>query len=81
MLIVKVDNRYRITLPIEARRQLGIRVGDRLTVEADGGSLVLRRPLRPSERMRGIGLHWQDGSDPAARIHAQRLEWDTERGR
>jgi len=81
MPIVNVDNRYRITLPIEARRQLGIHAGDRLTVEVLGDSLILRRQLRPSERLRGIGRHLADGVDPTERIHADRLEWDAERGR
>ncbi len=37
-----VSRRYQITLPAEVRKALGIRPGDRLEVEIEGGKIVLR---------------------------------------
>ena len=44
---VKVDRRYRITLPLEVRKALGIKPGDRLEVEVEGGRIVLRQARPP----------------------------------
>jgi bifunctional DNA-binding transcriptional regulator/antitoxin component of YhaV-PrlF toxin-antitoxin module len=61
---------------------LGIKAGDRLTVEVVEDTLILRRrPERPSERMAGIGRHVWDGVDPVERIRKEREEWDAQRGR
>jgi AbrB family looped-hinge helix DNA binding protein len=79
---VKVSTKQQISLPSEARRRLGIKAGDRLTVEVIEDSLVLRlRPEKPSERMAGIGRHVWDGVDPVERIRRERDEWDAQRGR
>jgi antitoxin PrlF len=42
MDIVRVGRDYRITLPLAARRALGIKQGDRLSVEIRATELVLR---------------------------------------
>lgn len=78
MVSVKVSTKHQISLPSEARRRLGIKAGDRLTVEVVEDTLVLRRrPERPSERMAGIGRHIWDGVDPVERIRKMRDEaWD-----
>jgi AbrB family looped-hinge helix DNA binding protein len=78
MVSVKVSTKQQISLPSEARRRLGIKAGDRLTVEVVEDTLVLRRrPERPSERMAGIGRHIWDGVDPVERIRKIRdEEWD-----
>jgi AbrB family looped-hinge helix DNA binding protein len=82
MLSVKVSSKQQISLPSEARRRLGIKAGDRLTVQVVDDSLVLRvRPERPSQRMAGIGRHLADGMDPVERIRHERDEWDSDRGR
>ncbi len=44
---VKVDRQYRITLPLEVRKALGINPGDRLEVEVEGGRIVLRLARPP----------------------------------
>ncbi len=38
----KLDRNGRVVLPAEARRALGIGIGDALSVEVDGDALVLR---------------------------------------
>jgi AbrB family looped-hinge helix DNA binding protein len=81
MVSVKVSTKHQISLPSEGRRRLGIKAGDRLTVEVVDDTLVLRRrPDRPSERMAGIGRHIWDGVDPVERIRRMRDEWDEQRG-
>jgi len=42
-----VSSRYQITLPAEVRRALGIKPGDRLEVEVEGGRIVLRLKRPP----------------------------------
>jgi AbrB family looped-hinge helix DNA binding protein len=78
MVSVKVSTKQQISLPSEARRRLGIKAGDRLTVEVVDDTLILRRrPDRPSERLAGIGRHIWDGVDPVERIRKMRdEEWD-----
>jgi len=39
----KVDDLGRIVLPIELRRQLGIRAGDELDIAVDGSTVLLRK--------------------------------------
>lgn len=55
MLSVKVSTKHQIVVPSEARRRLGVKAGDRLSVEVRDDTLVLRkRPARASERLRGL---------------------------
>jgi len=42
-----VSSRYQITLPAEVRKALGIKPGDRLEVEVEGGKIVLRLARPP----------------------------------
>ena len=39
----KVDDLGRIVLPVEMRRQFGIRPGDEMQISVDGGSIQLRK--------------------------------------
>ena len=39
----KIDELGRIVLPVEMRRVLGIREGDRLGISVDGGQIVLEK--------------------------------------
>ena len=39
----KVDDLGRIVLPVEMRRQFGIRPGDEMEISVDGGSIMLRK--------------------------------------
>jgi len=74
MLSVKVSTKHQIVVPSAARRQLGIQAGDRLDVEVADGVIHLRRHVPAGERLRGIGAHLWDGTDPAERIRAMRDE-------
>ena len=44
--IVKVTRNYRITIPANIREELGIRVGDLLSVEVKGDRIILRKVIR-----------------------------------
>jgi AbrB family looped-hinge helix DNA binding protein len=53
----KITSKGQITVPIEIRRLLGVREGDRLLFESDGESVRIR-PLRGKSvfaKYRGIG--------------------------
>jgi len=55
----KITSKGQITVPIEVRRMLGVKVGDRLLFESDGdGEGVRIRPVRNQNafsKYRGIG--------------------------
>ena len=74
MLSVKVSTKHQIVVPSAARQRLGIKPGDRLDVEVADGVIHLRRHLPAGERLRGIGAHIWDGTDPAERIRKMRDE-------
>ncbi|MEO5918428.1 MAG: AbrB/MazE/SpoVT family DNA-binding domain-containing protein [Candidatus Limnocylindrales bacterium] len=74
MLSVKVSTKHQIVVPSEARKRLGVEAGDRLSVEIQGDSLVLRkRPAKASERLRGLcrGMY---GPNPDEYVRQLRLE-------
>jgi len=53
----KITSKGQITVPLEVRRLLGVRTGDRLLFESDGNGLRVR-PLRSRSgfaKYRGIG--------------------------
>ena len=53
--MVKVSNRYRITIPSAARKQLNIQTGDRLLVDIQDGMLVLlSQPEDYTEHLAGL---------------------------
>ena len=75
MLSVKVSYKYQIAVPSKARRALGIKAGDRLTVEIRKEAMVLRpRPGSAVERLRGLGGGYY--GDPVAYVRALRDEWE-----
>jgi len=41
MALIKVKDKYQVTLPAEARQELGLEVGDLLEAEVDGGKITL----------------------------------------
>lgn len=75
MLSVKVSTKNQIAVPSEARRALGIKAGDRLTVVIREGEFALQpRPKGAVERLRGIGQGTY--GDPVAFVRALRDEWE-----
>jgi len=53
--VVRVTRNYRITIPAEVRRRLGIEVGDRVLVEVEGDRIVIRKAAGGLPRIR-LGL-------------------------
>lgn len=77
MLGVKVSTKHRIVVPSQARRELDIRPGDRLTVDITPEGLVLRpRGRRAGARLRGLGSEVWQGVDPVEHVRQLRREWD-----
>jgi AbrB family looped-hinge helix DNA binding protein len=75
MLSVKVSSKHQVAVPSEARKALGIKAGDRLTVLIRDHELALRpRSSRAVDRLRGLGGGYY-GDDPVAYIRALRDEW------
>ena len=55
----KITSKGQITVPIEVRRMLGVKAGDRLLFESDGEGVRIR-PVRNQSvfsKYRGIGTH------------------------
>jgi AbrB family looped-hinge helix DNA binding protein len=77
MLSVKVSTKHQVVVPSEARRALGIKAGDRLSVEVTPDSIILRpRPDHASARLRGLGSEVWQGVDPVDFVRQLRSEWD-----
>src|SRR4051794_39728116 len=78
MLSVKVSTKHQIVVPSEARRELGIKAGDRLDVLVTDDAIVLRKaPAKASDRLRGLaaGKGWY-APDPVTFV--RRLRDETE---
>ena len=72
---VKVSSKHQIAVPSEARRALGIKAGDRLTVEIRTDELVLK-PQSGSAVDRLWGSGRGTYGDPVAYVRALRDEWE-----
>jgi AbrB family looped-hinge helix DNA binding protein len=53
----KVTSKGQVTIPLEIRRRLGVREGDRLVFDAEGDAVTVRAGTKedPFEKWRGIG--------------------------
>ncbi len=56
MEIVKISRKGQVVIPVELRRKLGVRPGDRFEVWIEGETILLKPLRRPSEGLKGIGL-------------------------
>jgi AbrB family looped-hinge helix DNA binding protein len=57
MVEVTLSSKHQIVVPREAREALGLKPGAKLQVVVRGGvALLMRRPRRPAEALRGAGL-------------------------
>ncbi len=75
MLSVKVSSKNQINVPARVRRELGIKAGDRLSVEIRGRELVMRQGGSAVDRLYGAGKGMY-GPDPVAYVRALRDEWE-----
>ena len=81
MTTVKVSKKHQIAVPAAVRRQLGIRAGDRLRVEIDGSSMILRRerPTKPApttlREFLDLAPELWEGIDSAGYLRELRDEW------
>jgi AbrB family looped-hinge helix DNA binding protein len=79
MISVKVSTKNQIVVPSEARKALGIKPGDRLSVEIVDGAMVIKPRQLAGTRLFGIARgkgFW--GEDPVAWVRALRDELDRE---
>ena len=56
MEIVRISRKGQVVIPVEFRRRLKIRPGDRFKVWMEGETILLKPLRRPSEGLKGIGL-------------------------
>lgn len=75
-LSVKVSNRYQISLPSLARKQLDIQAGDRLLVDIQDGMIVLvPQPENYTDYLDGLHRDiWQDVNTETY-LDAERAAW------
>jgi antitoxin PrlF len=54
----KITSKGQITIPVKVRRALGVRAGDKLLFEKDGGDFRMRpvKTRSPFAKYRGIGI-------------------------
>ncbi len=71
----KITSDGRIQLPAQLRRELGLNTGDTVNLEAQDGQIVMRRPSKTLERIRGrLAAYLQPDTDLVADLKAQRRE-------
>jgi len=50
----KVTSKYQVTIPVEVRERLGIKVGDEVEFEVEKDRAMLKRKLVVEEKLRAI---------------------------
>jgi len=75
---VKVSNRYQISLPSLARKQLDIHAGDRLLVDIQAGAIILiPQPEDYVEYMAGLHQDIWQNIDTTTYLEQERDAWPT----
>jgi AbrB family looped-hinge helix DNA binding protein len=73
---VKVSNRYQISLPSIARKQLNIQAGDRLLVDIQEGLIVLcPQPKDYVDYMAGLHQEVWQGLNTTTYLEQERTAW------
>ena len=73
MAEVTLSSKYRISIPAEMRRALGLKPGDRLLVVPKGNSIIILKKSKSfAVAIRGIGK----GLYPADYLGKERESWD-----
>ncbi|HBB41129.1 MAG: hypothetical protein COW73_07350 [Nitrospirae bacterium CG18_big_fil_WC_8_21_14_2_50_70_55] len=76
--VATLTSKSQITIPAEVRRRLGIGPGDRVVLEVEGGTAVLR-PVRGgfAERSEGLGRAvWVRAGGAVAYLEEERGQWE-----
>ena len=74
--IVKLSSKYQVVIPKEARKKLGLRAGDQLAVEVEGGKVIVRpRPKNYTNYMLGLGKEIWEGIDASEYVRKERELW------
>ncbi len=77
-ITVKVSNRYQISLPSLARKQLNIQTGDRLLVDIQEGMIVLMpQPQDYVEYLAGLHKEIWEKLDTSTYLDQERDAWQT----
>lgn len=71
MELVRVTRKGQITIPVECRKKLGIRVGDVVSVELRGKEVVLRRFREPV----GNPVGWKEYTKAIQELDELREKW------
>ena len=69
-----VSSKGQITIPVWARKRLGIGPGDKVALRVDDGKLVVEQVGEPARKLRGA-LRGVYGEDPDGYLKELRREW------
>ena len=76
MSTATVGARYQVVIPAPVRRQVDLKPHDKVSVEVEGGAIVVR-PI-DARRFRGIGDAVRTRKDPVNYVRELRAEWGAE---
>lgn len=70
-----MSSKGQITIPVWARKRLGIGPGDKVALRIDDGKLLVEHVDEPLRRLRGA-LRGVYGEDPDRSLQELRREWE-----
>ena len=72
--VTTLTRKGQVTMPIDSRRALGLKQGDRVAVEQDGDTVRLRRTESVAERTAGMLAPYRQG--PVLTIEEERAAFE-----
>ena len=74
---VRVSRRGQVVIPIEVRRQLGIRAGDTVVIVSGDHEAIVMKPGRYAESLKGMakGMFGRTREEIDALVRAERQAW------
>lgn len=74
---VRVSRRGQVVIPIEVRRQLGIRAGDTVVIVSGDHEAIVMKPGRYAESLKGMakGMFGRTREEIDALVRAERQTW------